>query len=47
MSWSRENLAVITRKQDRKIIIMHGRLELPYVMHLVNKIINMNEQNIW
>ncbi len=29
MSRSRENYVVITRKQDRKIIIMHGRLELP------------------
>ncbi len=32
MSRSRENYVVITRKQDRKIIIMHGRLELPYVI---------------
>ncbi len=35
MSRSRENYVVITRKQDRKIIIMHGRLELPYTTLIV------------
>ncbi len=35
MSRSRENYVMITRKQDRKIIIMHGRLELPLCLSVV------------